>query len=163
MVEVVKQHRWVVFAMLGTVWMLTNMLSAFGGYHVSTEEVPEPYGEVDLISAEIEDRGDGPYFYFTANFIKYACDIETLRVAVKYPQVGVVPALWEDVDGREDDEKIGLDNRLAGEQTLRLRWRMDPDFEWAEVRTTHLCPRRGSPDAIRVPKVFARLTGGVEY
>lgn len=163
MVEVIRKHRWGVFAVIGTLWMITNMLSAVGGYHITVDEVPEPYGEVDIISAQYDDRGDGTFFYFAANFVKYQCDIENLRVAVKYPELGVTSLPWEDVDGREDDEKVGLDNRVPGEQTLRLRFEVDPDFEWVEIRTTHLCPRRGALDAIRVPRVFTRLTGSVDY
>lgn len=158
MVEVVKKYPWGAFAVLGTLWMLSNMLAAFGGYS-ATKITPDPYGQVDIISAEYDDRGDGTFFYFVANFVKYQCDIENLRVAVKYPSVGVASLPWEDVDGREDDEKVGLDNRLAGEQTLRIRFNLAPDFEWVEIRTTHLCPRRGAEDAVRVPKVFARMTG----
>lgn len=162
-VEVIYRKRWPIIFLVGCLWFLSNVGVFLAARTSGIEEVLIPYDNVDIIRAEFvpADNIDGvtPGLYLFANFTKKNCDIETLRVAASYAgEVAFIP--WTDVDGRESDEDLGLDNRSAGQQTLRILADVDPDFEWLEVRTSHLCPRKEHPDAYRVHKVFARITGG---
>jgi len=164
MVEVIVKRRWPLFALLGVIFLVSNIFSAIAYDRISTkprEIVYTPYKDVDIIRAEFDKDPDTDetWFYFYANFVKVECDIETFRVVSKYNHSGSfrVKGL-EDLDGRMTNEELGLDNRSAGEQTMRLRFKVDPDFEWIEFRTSHLCPR-DEEGAVRVPKLFTRVSG----
>jgi len=157
MVEVIKRNSWTIFFVTGLLWFVSIVLTVFGTHQFSHSQNFTPYKDVDIVSADF-DVETGEYV-FVANFYKIECDPETLRVAVKYPGQGVDVVPWKDIDGREDDESLGLESRSRGEQTLRIKWKMDPDFRWYEIRTSHLCPKKGDGAVERVPALFARVTG----
>lgn len=171
MVEVIKKRKWSLTFFLGILWLISNAASVLlydqtlGG---TEAKIYEPYNQVDIIVAEFrkDEKTGEVWFYFFANFNKLECDINSFRVVAKYPGAGVTPPLpFEDLDERNTEQLVTgtnsqqLDNRSTGLHTIRIRFKVDPDFEWIDFRTAHLCPNEGAEKVERVSKLFAHITG----
>lgn len=156
-------RKWPLFALVGVVFLMSNIASAFfyeRATHEEIERVWNPYDQVDIIRAGFdEDESGEKWFYFFANFNKIECDIETFRVVVKYAEFDGLPTKYFDIDDLPESTGEGqLYNRSSGAQTIRIRFKVDPDYEWIEFRTSHICPRDEN-GAERVPRLFARVSG----
>lgn len=115
-------------------WTVADRMGAFD---------PKPYWGVQLRHVAMRESGDVEVI---ADFTKGPCDLVKFAV-VGVGANGVDPLDYSDLDERPED-----DNRIVGDQTLRIVAHTSGEtFRFIELRTRHTC------DDETVDKTFARV------
>ena len=133
----IAAESWVVFGSS----ILVLLFSVYLNFFIS----PTPYRDVELVTGQFL----GDEYHIVANFEKTDCTFKRLTV------IGYAAGVTEFLEYRNSGLDLGYDyDRDAGEQTLRIAFKLKKDFyDWVEIRTRHDC------DGELVDKVFLHLEG----
>lgn len=170
MVQIVKDNPMRSVFIAGAVFLLFQVAFAFQTTMTYKNSRPlvaadyTPYGNVEVLMSEFQktEEGDTKYRYI-ANFEKFGCDITGYRVIVSVS--GITDTITVKDAGNFGDlvesTRDKMLNRTVGHSTINQWWDLPPDYDWYEVRTTHMCPRKDHPERVRVPLVFDRYVNDV--